>query len=63
METANLSACNKTPRYTRSYEFGGRGAKPAVKGLYGNKKMFKKEDSRSQLTLPHLSKYEGTVTP
>ncbi|XP_063678998.1 cyclin-dependent kinase-like 4 isoform X2 [Bolinopsis microptera] len=43
---------------TRSFDFGGRGAKPAVKGLYGNKKMYKKEDSRSQLTLPHLSKYE-----
>merc|ERR1719471_1348675 len=26
-----------------NYEFAGRGVKPAVKGLYGNKKMFKKE--------------------
>ncbi|KAL5260001.1 hypothetical protein ACHWQZ_G010201 [Mnemiopsis leidyi] len=41
-----------------NYEFGGRGVKPALKGLYGNKKMFKKEESRSQFTLPHLSKYE-----
>lgn len=42
----------------RSYEFGGRGVKPAVKGLYGNKKMLKKDDMKPQLTLPHLSKYE-----
>lgn len=48
--------------YISSYEFGGKGAKPAVKGLYGNKKVsIKKEDSlpRQHLTLPQLSKHEG----